>query len=61
MLRAIEMTIKNAAAADIPVGICGEAAANTALIPKLLEWGPDIFSVAPSSILQTKKAICEYE
>ena len=55
------MTIKNAAAADIPVGICGEAAANTALIPKLLEWGADIFSVAPSSILQTKKAICEYE
>lgn len=43
------------------VGMCGEAAANTALIPKLIAWGLDEFSVTPSSILQTRKTICEYE
>ena len=59
VLRAIEMTIKNAAAAGIPVGMCGEAAADPALIPKLVEWGLDEFSVSPSSILRTRKTICE--
>ena len=59
VLRAIEMTIKNAKAAGIMVGMCGEAAANPELIPKLVEWGLDEFSVTPSSILQTRKVICE--
>ena len=59
VLRAIEMTIKNAKAAGIPVGMCGEAAANPELIPKLVEWGLDEFSVTPSSILATRKIICE--
>lgn len=57
--RAIEMTIKNAKAAGIPVGMCGEAAADPRLIPKLLEWGLDEFSVTPSSILKTRKIISE--
>ncbi|MBR0413912.1 MAG: phosphoenolpyruvate--protein phosphotransferase [Clostridia bacterium] len=59
VLRAIEMTIKNAKAAGIEVGMCGEAAANTDLIPKLIKWGLDTFSVTPSSILQTRKSICD--
>ena len=59
VLRAIEMTIKNAKKEGIMVGMCGEAAANTDLIPKLIEWGLDEFSVTPSSILQTRKTICE--
>ena len=59
VLRAIEMTVKNAKAAGIMVGMCGEAAANSELIPKLVEWGLDEFSVTPSSILQTRKTICE--
>ena len=58
VLRAIEMTIKNAKAAGITVGMCGEAAAHADLIPKLVEWGLDEFSVSPSSILQTRKYIC---
>ncbi len=58
VLRAIEMTIKNAKSAGIPVGMCGEAAADSRLIPKLVEWGLDEFSVSPSSILQTRKSIC---
>lgn len=59
VLRAIEMTIKNAKKEGIQVGMCGEAAADNRLIPLLLEWGLDEFSVTPSSILQTRKAICE--
>lgn len=61
VLRAIETTVKNAKAAGIQVGMCGEAAADTRLIPKLIEWGLDEFSVSPGSILQTRKTICEYE
>jgi phosphotransferase system enzyme I (PtsI) len=61
VLRAIEMTIKNAKAQGIMVGMCGEAAADERLIPKLIEWGLDEFSVTPSSILQTRKNICQCE
>ncbi len=59
VLRLIEMTIKNTKKAGIPVGMCGEAAADIRLIPKLCEWGLDEFSVTSSSILQTRKYICE--
>lgn len=59
VLRAIEMTIKNAKAQGIMVGMCGEAAGDEKLIPKLIEWGLDEFSVTPSSILQTRKTICQ--
>ena len=61
VLRAIETTIKNAKAAGIQVGMCGEAAADSKLIPLLIEWGLDEFSVSPGSILQTRKTICEYD
>lgn len=59
VLRAIEMTIKNAKNAGIQVGMCGEGAGDIRLIPRLIEWGLDEFSVTPSSILQTRKAISE--
>lgn len=59
VLRAIEMTVKNAKEAKIQVGMCGEAAADERLIPMLLAWGLDEFSVSPDSILQTRKRICE--
>lgn len=59
VMKAIEITIKNAKKAGIPVGMCGEAAADAGLIPHLIEWGLDEFSVSPSSILQTRKIICE--
>lgn len=61
VLRAIEMTIQNAKQAGIEVGMCGEAAADIDLIPTLVRWGLDEFSVTPSSILQTRKTICECE
>ena len=61
VLKAIEMTIKSAKNAGIPVGMCGESAADSELIPKLVEWGLDEFSVTPNSILKTRKEICECE
>ncbi len=61
VLKAIEMTVKSAKAAGIPVGMCGESAADSELIPKLVEWGLDKFSVTPNSILKTRKKICECE
>lgn len=59
VLKAIELTIKAAKNAGIPVGMCGEAAADKDLIPSLVEWGLDEFSVTPNSVLRTRKAICE--
>lgn len=59
VLRAIEMTIKNAKKNGIPVGMCGEGAADERLIPHLLKWGLDEFSVSASSILKTRKLISE--
>lgn len=56
--RAIQMTIENARRAGIPVGMCGEAAADQRLIPQLNAWGLDEFSVSPSSVLSTRKCIC---
>lgn len=56
--RAIEMTIRNAKKNGIMVGMCGEVAGDEEMIPKLIEWGLDEFSVTPSAILQTRKIIC---
>ena len=61
VLKAIEMTIKSAESAGIPVGMCGESAADSELIPKLVEWGLDEFSVTPNSILRTRREICGCE
>lgn len=61
VLKAIEITIKSAVNANIPVGMCGEAAADPEMIPRLVEWGLDEFSVSSSRILKTRKIICEYE
>lgn len=61
VLKAIELTVKNAKAANIPVGMCGEAAADAKMIPSLIEWGLDEFSVSSSRILKTRKTICDIE
>ena len=61
VLKAIEMTISSAKRAGIPVGMCGESAADRELIPQLVKWGLDEFSVTPNSILSTRKAICQCE
>ncbi len=61
VLKAIEITIKSAKKAGIPVGMCGEAAADSKMIPRLIEWGLDEFSVSASRILKTRKLICDCE
>lgn len=61
VLRAIETVIKHAKKAGISVGMCGEAAADPDMIPRLIAWGLDEFSVSSSAILKTRKSICEYE
>lgn len=60
VLRAIRCTISAARAAGIPVGMCGEAAADPRLTPLLLTWGLDEFSVSASSILSTRAQIHQW-
>lgn len=61
VLKAIEITVKSAKRANIPVGMCGEAAADPKIIPRLIDWGLDEFSVSSSRILKTRKLICDCE
>lgn len=42
------------------VGMCGEAAADPLLIPVLLSFGLDEFSVSAPSVLRTRKTIAAW-
>ena len=44
----------------IMVGMCGEAAADTRLIPRFLDMGINELSMSPASILAAKKGVAEY-
>ena len=57
VMRAIKYVISAAKRADIPVGMCGEAAADPGLIPLLMCWGLDEFSVSSASVLATRAQI----
>ena len=57
VLRSIRGVITAAKAAGIPVGMCGEAAADPRLIPLLMTWGLDEFSVSSSAVLATRAQI----
>lgn len=54
VLRSIQHICRCAGEAGIPVGMCGEAAANPALIPLLLDFGLDEFSVSHEKVLETR-------
>ena len=60
VLRSIRGIIHAAKQAKIPVGMCGEAAADPLLIPLLMQFGLDEFSVSASSVLKTRKTISEW-
>ena len=60
VLRSIRNVIQAGRQAGIPVGMCGESAADPALIPLLLHFGLDEFSVSASSVLATRKTISEW-
>jgi phosphotransferase system enzyme I (PtsI) len=57
VLRMIERTIRCGREAGIPVGMCGEAAANPKLIPLLISFGLTEFSVSAPSVLRVRKCI----
>ncbi len=59
VLRLIEMTVKNAHAAGIWVGICGELAADETLTEHFLELGVDELSVSPSAVLKLRRKVRE--
>lgn len=60
VLRMIQMTAESAHQAGIPVGICGESASDLFITEFYLSIGIDELSVAPSSVLELKKAICGF-
>ena len=57
VLRLIKMTIDNAHKEGKWVGMCGESAGDQKMIPILLGFGLDEFSMSPISILQARKFI----
>ena len=60
VLRGIKHIISCGKAAGIPVGMCGEAAADPLMIPLLLSFGLDEFSVGGGSILTTRRLIAQW-
>lgn len=61
LLRLIETTVKNAHAAGIWTGICGELGADQELTSLFLSMGVDELSVAPASILPLRKHVRELD
>lgn len=57
VLRLIKMVIDNGHKENIWVGMCGEMAGDTNIIPLLLGMGLDEFSMSPISVLPARKAI----
>ncbi len=57
VLRSIKRVIETAKEAGIEVGMCGESAADPLLIPLLLSFGLDEFSVGAASVLAARRTI----
>ena len=60
VLRALKQIIEKGKEAGIPVGMCGEAAADPLLIPLLISFGLTEFSVSPTSVLKTRAEIARW-
>jgi len=60
VLRSIKHTIACAREAGIMVGMCGEAASDPFMIPLLLAFGLNEFSMSASEILYSRKLITNY-
>ena len=60
VLRSIRHIIRCGHEAGIPVGMCGEAAADPLMLPLLLSFGLDEFSVGASAILPTRKLLSKW-
>lgn len=59
VIRMIRMVVRNAHEQGIPVGICGELAADPGLTEEFLCMGIDELSVAPAMILKIRKVVRE--
>ncbi len=57
VLRLLQTTIRTAEAHDVPVGCCGEAAADVEAVPVLLGLGLRSLSVAPPAIPEVKAVV----
>ena len=57
LLRLIEYTVKNARAAGIPVGICGDLGSDESLTEFFVKVGVDELSVPPSRVLPLREKI----
>lgn len=57
VLRLIKYIIECGVQNNIPVGMCGEAAANEMMIPLLISFGLTEFSVSSPSVLKVRKVI----
>ena len=60
VLRSIRQIIKAAKVAGIPVGMCGEAAADPLMIPLLMSFGLDEYSVNPVLVLTSRCIISKW-
>lgn len=60
VIRSIKRITDCAHNANIPVGMCGEAAADPLMLPLLISFGLDEFSVSPSSVLKTRRNISKW-
>lgn len=60
VLRLIKYVIECGVKNKIPVGMCGEAAANSMMIPLLMSFGLSEFSVSAPSVLKVRKIISQW-
>ena len=60
VLRAIQHVIACAKQQNIPVGMCGESAADPALAPLLISFGLDEYSVTPRSVLEVRANLAQW-
>ncbi|MDO4324901.1 MAG: phosphoenolpyruvate--protein phosphotransferase [bacterium] len=61
VLRSIQRIITCARNENIMVGMCGEAASDPLMIPLLLAFGLNEFSMSASALLNARKLICGYD
>ena len=60
VIRLIEVTAKNAKAAGIETGICGELGADETLIERFIKAGVDELSMSPAMIPRIKNRLAKY-
>ena len=60
MLRSVRRIIQCGTEAGIPVGMCGEAAADPLMTPLLLAFGLQEFSVTPPAVTRIRAQIAQW-